>query len=60
MQRWKFLECGAHPTGANEWSSTTLSKSNNNSKSKNFLVKGGWVWRLWLKIEHLTHRTESH
>jgi hypothetical protein len=23
VQRWKFMKCGSHPTGAVEWSSTT-------------------------------------
>ena len=41
VERWKSQQCGAHPTGAVEWPPATLSKSNNNSKNKNFLVKGG-------------------
>jgi hypothetical protein len=60
VERWKSQQCGAHPTGAVEWPPATLSKSNNNSKNKNFLVKVGWVWRLWLKMEHLANRAERH
>jgi hypothetical protein len=59
VQQWKFQQCGAHPTGAVEWPPATMYKNNNNSK-KNFLVKVEWVWRLWLKMEHLANRAERH